>query len=83
MGEVNAGIRKIVCNLEDVTYIASAGIGVLMSVSKTLQEKNGLMVLSSASVGVQKVFRLFGFGDIMHIFDSEEQAFSYFDSLTN
>ncbi|WCL50499.1 STAS domain-containing protein [Leptospira sp. GIMC2001] len=50
---IAAGSVKIVCECQELTYVASAGIGVMNAIQKNAMGKSGEMIL----VGVQKEIR--------------------------
>lgn len=42
---LRGGTRRLVCDIERLTYIASAGVGVLIAALNTLQERGGRLAL--------------------------------------
>ena len=46
-GEISKESYKIVINMENLSYIASAGLGVLISVNETVKKKGGDIKISS------------------------------------
>ncbi len=73
---VEKGVRKIICDLSQTEYIASAGLRLLLSVGKNLQRLNGQLVLSSLGPYVKEVFDTAGFTQLFKIYGSTEEALS-------
>ncbi len=73
---VEKGTRKIVCDLSQTEYIASAGLRLLLSVAKNLQRLNGQLVLCSLGPYVKEVFDTAGFIQLFKIYGSTEEALS-------
>ena len=63
------GITKIVLNFEQVEYISSSGLRVLLSLHKTMTAKGGELVISKPAEMVTEVFEVTGFADILTIED--------------
>jgi len=76
---VDRGRTKIVVDLDKVTYIDSAGVGMVVSKLKTLRERGGDMKLLNLNV---RGLRIFGITKLMFVFDtfdSEEIAVKSFE----
>ncbi len=69
---------KIVLNLEKLTYISSAGIGVLMSVIKEVRKNRGDIKLTNVCPDVYKVLDLLELPGIFHILKTEQDAINSF-----
>ena len=63
------GITKIILNFEQVEYISSSGLRVLISLHKTMSAKNGRLVIRKPTEMVAEVFDVTGFADILFIED--------------
>ena len=61
------GNRKLIFNLEDMDYISSAGIRVMLKTAKDLKRMEGSLVLCSLQDYVQEVFDIAGFDDYLNI----------------
>jgi anti-sigma B factor antagonist len=77
-GEIEKGARKIVCNLERLDYIASAGLGVLISANETLSKNGGEVRLSAMNEKIKKIFKLLGFINLFKIFEDDQKAIDSF-----
>lgn len=73
-GEIDKGAKIVVCNLEKLEYIASAGLGVFIGANEALQKQGGEILLSAMNDKIKKIFKLLGFINIFKIFDNDEKA---------
>lgn len=69
---------KVVLELGGVTYIDSAGIGMVAAKLKTLREKNGDMKLLHLTTRGQRVFGMAKLLLMFETFDDEEKAVASF-----
>lgn len=72
------GYYKLIVNLEQVSYISSAGAGVFIGVVGTAQENNGHILLLRPSTMVHDVFDVLGLLEIFPAAQSLEEATSFF-----
>lgn len=71
---VEAGDRALVLNLQDVSYITSAGLRSILVATKTLRSLGVKLVLCSINDDVSGVFRISGFEKIIPTYPSQDQA---------
>ena len=69
---------KIVVNMDQLDYISSAGLGVIMGFIEEIREKSGDIKMSNLSPKVYRVFDLLGFPALYEIYEKEEEAQSKF-----
>lgn len=69
---------KIVLNMKKLTYISSAGFGVLMSIIKDVRKNRGDIKISNVSPEIYKVFDLLELPGLFHILKTEQDAVSEF-----
>lgn len=60
------GVSELVFDLEKLEYISSAGLRVLLSAQKTMNNQ-GSMVVTNVDEAVMEVFEVTGFSDILTI----------------
>ena len=60
-----------------IDYLSSAGLRLLLAVSKKLKQKKGALVLFSISEEVMDIIKLAGFDKILLIFETEQDAIQY------
>ena len=65
---------NIVVNLEEVTYIDSTGLGVLIGGLKKVKENNGYIKLICTNPQIKKIFDITGLVKIFGIYDNENDA---------
>jgi anti-sigma B factor antagonist len=71
---VTDGAHRIVVDLEDVEFIDSTGLGVLVGVLKRIRARDGSMSLVCSQDGLLRVFRITGLEKVFTIHDSLEAA---------
>ncbi len=76
--EIQRGAKKIICNMEHVDYIASAGLGVLIGANDMLSKLGGEIRLSSMNQKILKIFKLLGFINLFKIFENDQKAIDSF-----
>lgn len=72
---------KIVVNCQDLSYISSAGMGIIMGYLDEIRENHGDIKLCCVNERVYEIFDLVGFTDIYDFLDGEESAVSKFDHV--
>ena len=60
------GVKELTFDLKDLEYISSAGLRILLSAQKTMNNQ-GKMIVKNASEEVQEIFEVTGFSDIFII----------------
>ncbi len=68
------GATKILLNLEDLDFIASTGLRIILSTGKKLAKVSGKLVICSPNLTVMDVLKMSGFSQMFNVFDSEEEA---------
>jgi anti-sigma B factor antagonist len=71
---IDKGHYSIVINLENVRYIDSTGLGVLIGGLKRVREHSGTVHLVCTNPQIRKIFDITGLAKIFGIFDSESAA---------
>jgi anti-sigma B factor antagonist len=64
---LESGQRKLILNLEDLDYISSAGIRVMLKTTKDLKRMDGNIVLCALQDYVREVFDIAGFDGYLNI----------------
>ena len=75
---IQKGARKLLCDFSRTEFISSAGLRLLLSISKKLKESGGELVLCSLRPFVHEVFEMGGMAPYFTIFDSEDEALNSF-----
>ncbi len=58
------GVKELVFEIRDLDYISSAGLRVLLSAQKTMNQQ-GSMVVRNAQEPIREIFEVTGFTDIL------------------
>jgi anti-sigma B factor antagonist len=69
--------RKVLVNLEAVTFLASLGIRTLVMTCKAVAAKGGDLVLLNPQANVEKVLTSSGIDQAIKIFTSRDEALAY------
>lgn len=75
-------IRKknhIIINSENLEYISSAGIGVILYIQKKILALKGIFILCTVSDEIQALFKLLGFDKIIRIATDKAEAIQIMD----
>jgi anti-sigma B factor antagonist len=68
----------VILDMENLSYISSAGLRVILMTAKTLQKQNAKFAICSLSPAIREVFQISGFDRIIPIHSSQEEAISSF-----
>ena len=75
---IDAGNQKLLVNFEQLNFIASSGLRVLLATVKKLNTSGGALRICSLNATVQEVFDISGFVTILSVKSTEEDALSSF-----
>lgn len=78
MSRIAAGATKVLLNFENLEFISSAGLRVLLRTAKQLTGSGGTMKLCGATGIVKEIMEISGFDTLLDLHDSEEDALSGF-----
>ena len=76
---IEKGAYNLIVNLEQVRYIDSTGLGVLIGALKKVREHEGHIFLVCVDQQIKKVFTITGLVKIFRIFNTNEEAVAAFD----
>jgi anti-sigma B factor antagonist len=68
------GIRQVVLNLQDVNWMNSAGLGILIACLTTLKNNNGVLKLARVTKKVESLLVISQLNKIFEVYDSVEKA---------
>lgn len=74
---IDAGHFKVVLNFERVEYLSSAGMRLMLSISKRLKNLAGKLIACNMSEEVLEVIKMAGFHQVIEIYPSEEESFAH------
>jgi len=75
---LDGGSEKILFNFENLNYISSSGLRILLATAKKLRATGGKMKVCNLNQTVQEVFDISGFAAILDLASSEEEALAAF-----
>jgi stage II sporulation protein AA (anti-sigma F factor antagonist) len=70
----NENVRHIVLNLENLSFMDSSGLGVILGRYKQIKQLHGEMVVCAISPPIQRLFDMSGLFKIIRLDPSEEYA---------
>ena len=73
---IDGGNQKLLVNFEQLNFIASSGLRVLLATVKKLKASGGDLRICSLNATVQEVFDISGFITILNVKSTEEEALS-------
>jgi anti-sigma B factor antagonist len=72
------GVKKIIVNFQDLDYISSAGLRVLLATAKKMSASGGNLRICGLNETVNEVFEISGFSMILSVFGTEAEALEGF-----
>ena len=75
---LDTGQQKLLVNFEQLNFISSAGLRVLLATVKKLNASGGALRICSLNATVQEVFDISGFVTILNVKNTEKEALSSF-----
>mgnify|MGYP003300318222 CR=1 FL=1 len=69
----HGGLKQLIVNLGDVTFIDSSGLGMLIGCYKTMHGRQGRMMICDAADNVYRVLELSGMKKLMPVLRQETQ----------
>lgn len=75
---LSEGVNKMLLNFEQLSYINSIGLRVILVVAKQLKRSEGQLRICSLNDPVQEVFDITGFSTILTVVDTEPEALAQF-----
>jgi len=79
---IGNNIVKIILNCKELTYISSAGMGIIMGYLDEIREKQGDIKLCSVNKRVYEIFDLVGFTEIYDFLEDERIALNKFKNVS-
>jgi anti-sigma B factor antagonist len=68
-------------NMQEVEYISSSGLRIIVMAMKLLKEQDRKMVLCCINEAVRKVFEVVQVIDMFHVYSSEPKALEFLQNL--
>ena len=77
---IDANECAVILDMEQLSYISSAGLRVILLLAKALQGQNRKFAICSLSESIQEVFEISGFDKIISIHPSQAEALAVFNN---
>jgi anti-sigma B factor antagonist len=74
MDQVDGGVKNLLVNLQQVEYLDSTGLGILIGGVKRLKEQGGSLRLVGPSARITRIFEITGLNKIFDVYPSEGEA---------
>lgn len=71
---LEAGANKLLINFEQLSYISSSGLRLLLATAKRLKSTGGDLKVCSLNEMATEVFEVSGFSSILNVFATEQDA---------
>jgi anti-anti-sigma factor len=71
---LDRGVRQIVVDFSDVSYVGSAGLRVLLATTKRIRAEGGELRVCCLNQTVREVFDISGFSELLPVFASAGDA---------
>ena len=78
--EIGHGVRKVLLNLADVSYIDSAGLGELTAAYTSIKNRNGELKLLNLTKRVHDLMQITKLYTVFDVHDDEKAAVASFGS---
>jgi anti-anti-sigma factor len=72
--------HRILFNLDDLEYLSSGGLRVILGVAKQLKRKEGKLVLCSCTQYVREIFEVSGFESLIPVEDTVDAGIKLLDA---
>jgi len=66
------GVKQLILDLKQMTFMDSSGIGVILGRYRTLSQRGGRMGVKNMNPHVEKIFMLSGMNQIIQVMDKGE-----------
>lgn len=75
---INDGTQRIIIEFNELAYISSAGIGLLMGATQKIRSNGGDLVIYNPTQKVFNILKTLGFTEIFNIAMTEQEAINFF-----
>lgn len=75
---INKGQCYLLLDMSGVSYLSSAGMRMLLSITKKLRSVPGKLAVCNVTTNVVDVLKMSGFDHALHLFKTEEEALKHF-----
>ncbi|MDP3899937.1 MAG: STAS domain-containing protein [bacterium] len=76
--EINEQNYRIIINMEHLSYVSSASLGVLMGALQQVRDGGGDLKVTNVTPKIKNLFDMLGFSRLLNIYDTDELALKAF-----
>ena len=76
---ITEGDRAVILDFENLTYISSSGLRIVLTTAKTLWKRDAKFALCSLSNQIREIFKISGFDKIINVHTSRAEALASFN----
>lgn len=80
--QIGSNVVKLVVNCKELSYISSAGMGIIMGYLDEIREKGGDIKLCAVDDRVFEIFDLVGFTEIYDFVEDEDAAVAKYKNVS-
>ncbi|MCX8058280.1 MAG: STAS domain-containing protein [Spirochaetes bacterium] len=81
--KISENEKYFIINLSKATYLSSGFIRLLYSTYKYLNERKGVLILSSLSEDINRLFSIMELNSVFIIKNSDEECLNYLNEILN
>jgi anti-sigma B factor antagonist len=78
---INGGIRKLLIDINDLQYIDSTGIGLLISITKKLRKENGEVAITRFTAQILTILRPINIEKFIQFFPTVNEGVAFLRSV--
>jgi len=78
-GLFHDGVVNLVADFRNLRYVNSTGLGILLHISKTAKEGNGLFKIAEVNENVYEIIEIIGANTLLDIYDNVDDALKSLD----
>ncbi len=67
LDEHTKDVKQLIIDMEQLEYITSAGLRVLLKINRKMKEDEGSMIVQHANEQIMEIFVITGFNEILNI----------------
>ncbi|HEV8051800.1 MAG TPA: STAS domain-containing protein [Parachlamydiaceae bacterium] len=75
---IHEGQSNLLLDMSRVGYLSSAGMRMLLSITKKLRTMSGKLAVCNVTTSVVDILKMSGFDHALHLFKTEEEALKHF-----
>ncbi len=80
---INGGVKRIIIDINDLQYIDSTGIGLLILLTKKLRKENGQIAITRFTAQILTILKPINIEKFIEFFPTVEEGINYLKSIEN